>query len=427
MTKQINFSLLLLLCSTLLLQSCLQDECDASQTFIRLDPIYKSAEDIRQPIGYEAARSLRDPGKIYYYNQFMFINERQEGIHVIDNSNPEQPENIAFIKIDGNVDMAVRGTTLYADSYMDLLVVNISDLTNPVIEERQEDVFINNFPLDERRGYIVGYDETSVTERIDCSDPNFGQPNFWRGGAFFANAETVDFATNDANGTRGNAQASGGIGGSFARFAIYQDFLYVIDNSQMTVFDIRQERSIKNLNVVPVGWQIETIFPYEDKLFIGASHGMYIFDNANPIEPEYASLFTHARACDPVVVEGTTAYVTLRDGTFCEGFSNQLDVVDISNIYNPRLIASHDMDNPHGLSVRDKIVYLCDGESGLRVLDLNSPKNAKELDRKKFRIYDAIALPSNDLVMVIGEDGFYQFDAENPKNLKQLSVIPVER
>jgi hypothetical protein len=85
------------------------------------------------------------------------------------------------------------------------------------------------------------------------------------------------------------------------------------------------------------------------------------------------------------------------------------------------------MDNPHGLSVRDKIVYLCDGKSGLRVLDLNSPEKAKELDRKKFRTYDAIALPNNDLLMVIGDDGFYQFDASNPKNLKQLSVIPVLR
>ena len=127
------------------------------------------------------------------------------------------------------------------------------------------------------------------------------------------------------------------------------------------------------------------------------------------------------------MVEGETAYVTLRDGTFCEGFDNQLDIVDIKDVFNPRLIASHGMDNPHGLSVRDDIVYLCDGDSGLKVFDVESPKNMKQLDHEKFKTYDAIALPGSDLVLVIGDDGFYQFDASSPKNLKLLSRIPVEK
>lgn len=426
MKQQIHFPLLLLICSTFLLQSCLQDACDASQTFIRFDPIYLSAEDIRQEVESHSIRGLKNPGKIYYYQQYMFINERQEGIHVIDNSDPKQPENIAFISIPGNVDMAVRGNTLYADSYMDLLLIDISTITNPNLVERQEEVFINNFPFDQNRGYIIGYEETSVTQRIDCNDPRFGQPNFWWQGGFFERNDLVNSVSADFAG--GQTQtSSNGVGGSMARFAIYQDFLYVIDNSELKVFNIQVEDKINQLNTVSVGWGIETIFPYEDKLFVGADHGMYIFNNDNPIEPTFASLFTHARACDPVVVEGETAYVTLRDGTFCEGFANQMDIVDISDVFNPRLIESHEMDNPHGLAVRDGIVYLCDGESGLRVLDVKSPKDVKELDREKFKTYDAIALPGSDLVMVIGDDGFYQFDASNPKNLERLSVIPVEK
>ncbi|MBK8279937.1 MAG: hypothetical protein IPK94_07395 [Saprospiraceae bacterium] len=50
------------------------------------------------------------------------------------------------------------------------------------------------------------------------------------------------------------------------------------------------------------------------------------------------STFSHARACDPVYVEGDIAYITLRNGTRCENFTNELDVVDITNITSPRLI-----------------------------------------------------------------------------------------
>ncbi|MEM8526392.1 MAG: hypothetical protein AAGG68_17250 [Bacteroidota bacterium] len=426
MKKQIYFPVLLLLASTLLLQSCLQDACEATRTFVRFDPIYKQAADLRTEVAYEAARALKNPGKIYYYGQYMFINERKEGIHIIDNANPESPQNIAFIEIQGNIDMAVRGNTLYADSYMDLLVVDISELTQPRILDRQEDVFIRNFPLDENRGYIIDYEETDITEEINCSDPRFGQNNFWRGGIFFS-AE-ADFVTQSGNSTGAvNSNAPAGVGGSFARFAIYQDFLYVIDNSKMDVFDIKVEERLNLLNSVEVGWNIETIFPYQDKLFIGSSTGMFIFNNEEPTNPQFASRFDHARACDPVVVEGTTAYVTLRDGTRCEGFSNQLDILDVKDIFNPRLIASHEMDNPHGLSVRNNIVYLCDGDSGLKVFDVENQKEIKQLDHEKFKTYDAIALPNSELLMVIGDDGFYQFDASNPKKLKQLSVIPVSK
>ncbi|NJL73976.1 MAG: hypothetical protein HC892_01915 [Saprospiraceae bacterium] len=172
---------------------------------------------------------------------------------------------------------------------------------------------------------------------------------------------------------------------------------------------------------------VETIFPYQDKLFVGANDGMYIFDNTVPTQPKQLSKFSHARACDPVVVEGATAYVTLRGGTTCEGFNNQLDIVDVKDLLNPRLLKTYPMSNPHGLSIRKNILYLCDGESGLKSFDVTDPFNMKALDHEKIATYDAIALPGSDLLMVIGKNGLYQYDAKNPKDLKQLSLIPVQK
>src|SRR5690606_2577958 len=100
-----------------------------------------------------------------------------------------------------------------------------------------------------------------------------------------------------------------------------------------------------------VMWDIETIFPYEDKLFIGARSGMHIYDLATPENPQKISTYSHINSCDPVVVSGDYAYVTLRSGTTCEGFSNQLEVLDISNLASPSLVKVYPMHNPHGLGV----------------------------------------------------------------------------
>ena len=69
---------------------------------------------------------------------------------------------------------------------------------------------------------------------------------------------------------------STGVGGSTARFTIVGNYLYVVDNTSLKVFDIA------NPAVAPVmksktelGINIETIFPYQDKLFIGSSFSMY--------------------------------------------------------------------------------------------------------------------------------------------------------
>ena len=61
------------------------------------------------------------------YGNYIFLNEVNKGVHIIDNSNPAKPSIKAFINIPGNVDIAVKGSTLYADLFADLVVVDISN------------------------------------------------------------------------------------------------------------------------------------------------------------------------------------------------------------------------------------------------------------------------------------------------------------
>lgn len=88
-------------------------------------PIYENeiAENIQLS---QPARSLSNPGKIYIYQNYLFVNERGEGIHVVDNTDPSNPIQLAFYEIPGCYDMAVKGTTLYANLGNGVVALDIS-------------------------------------------------------------------------------------------------------------------------------------------------------------------------------------------------------------------------------------------------------------------------------------------------------------
>ena len=346
------------------MSACVKDDCKRVMTYTKYEPIYKTYDEIRIDPVVEPGRDLINPGKIYLYGSLILINEIDEGIHVIDNANPSSPAKIAFIAIPGNLDIAMSGTTLYADNYIDLLAIDITDIQNIRLEKRVNDAF-PNYGTDPDLGVLVKYNAEEVTEEVICDDPAiWGTPQIEP----FTSVSTGGVSAAAGSGSR----EAIGIGGSMARFAIDGQNLYVVDNQDMHIFDITVPEDPTRVNQLQIGWGwgIETIFPYQDKLFIGSNTGMFIYDNSNPQNPTYLSEFEHADVCDPVFVNGNFAYITLRSGTRCQGFINQLDVIDISDILNPSLISTTALTNPQGLSVENDKLYLCDGADGLKVFDV---------------------------------------------------------
>lgn len=423
MTTRIGLPFLLLALITLSFQSCLKDSCQEVVTYYNQVPVYKSLAEMRQDISVEPARDLKNPGKLYFYNNYVFINEVREGIHVIDNTDPKNPQEVAFINIPGNVDMAVQGNILYADNYIDLLAIDITNPASPVQAGRAEQVFNALWYDDNQQKYCVYYDVVETTETVDCGTiTRNGGGIFFNGG--FLGMENIDVAAPSAD-------ASGsGVGGSMARFTLSNGHLYTVDDTNLRVFSLAAPLQPSLVNTVGMGWGIETIFPYEHYLFVGSTNGMYIYDNTNATAPGYVAQLAHANACDPVFVSGDYAYVTLRDGTFCEGFDNQLDLVNITNIYSPYVEKTFPMDHPHGLSIDNSTLFLCEGENGLKVFDVADPLklDKNQLDYiKNIDAYDVISVPGQDhVLLLIGKDGFYQYDVTDPKNLKLLSKIEVK-
>jgi hypothetical protein len=225
-------------------------------------------------------------------------------------------------------------------------------------------------------------------------------------------------------GTDSASPGNSGIGGSLARFAITGNYLYTLNNNSLRVFDISQPANPLPGNIVPLGSGIETIFPYQDKLFMGARAGMMIYDNQNPAQPRFISQYTHVQSCDPVVVQGNYAYVTLRDGTSCRNGSNLLDVVDISNLTNPVVVTTIPMRNPHGLGIDGKDLFVSEGDFGLKVFNVRDPLNPVQTQFiENVQTYDVI--PQDKILLVTGKDGLYQYDYSDSAQLKLLSKIPI--
>jgi hypothetical protein len=400
---------------------------DRTTEYIRYEanvPVYMPFEEFRSSFEKSEPTDISHPGKIYFKDGYLFVNEYGKGIHVIDNSNPAQPEKIAFYEILGNVDMAIRGNILFADSYVDLLSIDISDVNNPVEISRLKNVFPEIVPegdrwfpyanVDNSKGVIVGWTVKTITEEID--DNGFGGGLYKGEFDFMANAETSGSWTGGA-----------GAGGSMARFMLNEDYLYVIAiPSRLKTVDVASASQMSIIDSVDVPRNMETLFRLENSLFIGTTTGLLIFDLVNPQKPVQISSYDHITACDPVVVDGQYAYVTLRTGTMCTNGQNLLEVIDISSVNNPYLVKSYPMFNPHGLGVDGKLLFVCDGTAGLKIYDKTDPLEIitnQITHYPDFDTYDVI--PLNDILMLVGEGGIYQYDYSDPANIFQLSHIAI--
>ena len=129
----------------LLLQACIRSE---PVIYTEYKPILITRTELENSILSQPPRAILDAGKIYVRGQYLFINEPFKGIHVVDNSNPEAPENIAFLRMAGNIDMSINNGVLLVDNAVDLVSIDISDIHNIQEIDRLQNVFPEPPPPD---------------------------------------------------------------------------------------------------------------------------------------------------------------------------------------------------------------------------------------------------------------------------------------
>jgi hypothetical protein len=393
-------------------------------------PVYMDRQEFKKSVKVTGSEEISEPGKIYFKDNYIFINEALKGIHVIDNTNPSAPVFVSFIEIPGNMDMAIKDSILFADSFVDLVALNISDINNIREVGRVDSIFPYMLPplvvqnqlpfgtIDASKGIVVGWETREVEQDVDVQQVSF---RFFERINFAASEMAFDKVSTTNNGS---SSMSVGIAGSMARFTLHDNFLYTVDSYNLRTFDIDDLAHPLLVSDLGIGWNIETVFQYQNKLFFGTQTGMIIYDLVNPAIPVYLSQYNHVSSCDPVVVDGNYAYVTLRSGNLCGEATSQLDVIDVSNVLNPKWEDSYPMQEPYGLGIDNNTLFVCDGEAGLKVYDVSDPKNLVKITGfADVNAFDVI--PFNGVLMMIGKDGLYQYDYSGPANMSLLSYIPI--
>jgi hypothetical protein len=215
-----------------------------------------------------------------------------------------------------------------------------------------------------------------------------------------------------------------GQGGSMARFTIVGNYLYTVDHQKLTVYDISAGNNPVLKKSQSVGFEIETIYPFADKLFIGSTTVVHIFSIADPVNPVRLSTAISPdviRRCDPVVAKDTVAFATLRTNGACGGQQSILAIFDIKDITNPIQKGSFPLMEPYGLGYSNDVLYVCD-ISGLKIFDISKPfqpRLYKTITGTKFT--DVIAY-QNTLICWV-QDGVMVYDISNRQDPVFLAKI----
>lgn len=370
----------------------------------KFEPIYIDVEKIKNEITLLPKKEAFEIEKAYEYKNYLFVTEKNAGLHIIDNKNVRNPINKAFLRIPFNENISIKDDVLYADSLDKLIAIDISKIEDNKIEILNKLNYPTKISFENNR-IKIGYKKLDIVYSTK----------------FFVPFNPYNNLPSETSVVSSSNPVSVGKGGSLSRFSIVDDYLYTVDDYNLNLFNIQDSKNITSMGYVKVSdvKDIETIYPYQDKLFMGATTGTYIYDNKNPLEPSLITKVEHIKTTDPVVVEGTKAYVTLK-------FQNSLNIVDISDIKKSKVIQSYILQRPSGLAVKENKLFVCI-ENGLKVLDVKDIEKINPILFYEVKDVIDIFISKNNYAILTSPKGVYQLDISNSeKHIAELGRFEVK-
>lgn len=228
----------------------------------KFEPIYLDIEKTKNEITLLPKKDAFEIEKAYEYKDYLFVTEKNAGLHIIDNKDVRNPVNKAFLRIPFNENIAIKDDVLYADSLDKLIAIDISK-----IEENKIEVLNKlNYPAK------ISFENNKIKIGYKKIGP-FYYPKLYNQSTFVK--KTLDKNLNIS------------INKAPFNFTVISNYLYTLDNGKLNLFDIKDSRNFTSMGYVKVSENkdIGSIYSYQDKLFIGANTGRYIYDNKNPLEP----------------------------------------------------------------------------------------------------------------------------------------------
>lgn len=222
-----------------------------------------------------------------------------------------------------------------------------------------------------------------------------------------------------------SASATSGVGkgGSLAKFTIVGNYIYAVSSHYLYTVDISNPSAPVKVNQSLLGFDMETIYPFKNNLFIGSRTGLYIYSIDTASKPRLIGEAKHGRSCDPVVANDSVSYSTLKGNSFCGPATSGLYVYDIKNINNSLLKKTITINEPVGLGLAGSALYVCNSGGGMNVYDVSAPYNPIEKQTITGGYFIDV-IPYNDLLICWTKDGIRLYDITNrlqPQFIKNIA------
>ncbi len=218
------------------------------------------------------------------------------------------------------------------------------------------------------------------------------------------------------------ASATSGVGGSLAKFTIVGNYLYAVDSYYLYAYDISNPVNPVKTSRTPINSGVETIYPFNNRLFIGTTTGMFIYSIDSASAPAKLGEARHVRSCDPVVANDSIAFVTLKGNARCGPAESGLYVNDIKNVLQPVLIKKLPIASPEGLGLNGSTLYICCNNDGLKVFNVANPASPVEI-RTITGGYFKDVIPYGNLLICYVSTGISLYDISNPTNPVFIKLI----
>lgn len=220
------------------------------------------------------------------------------------------------------------------------------------------------------------------------------------------------FSCEKSNGDAALASSGTGVGGSLAKFTISGNYIYAVSSHYLYTVDISNPANPVKVGQSALNFDMETIYPYRNRLFIGSRTGLYIYSIDTPAEPKLIGEAKHGRSCDPVVANDSVSYSTLKGNSFCGPATSGLYVYDVKNLNQPVLKNTIPINEPIGLGMADSALYVCCANGGMKVFSIKNAYNPIEKQTiSGFNFIDVI--PYYDILICWVSDGINLYDISN--------------
>jgi len=210
------------------------------------------------------------------------------------------------------------------------------------------------------------------------------------------------------------AAASGtGVGGSLAKFTIIGNYIYAVSSHYLYTVDIANPAKPVSVGQSVLNYDMETIYPYKNRLFIGSKTGIYIYSIDTPSAPKLIGEAKHGRSCDPVVANDTVSYSTLKGNSYCGPATSGLYVYDVKDLNNPSLKKTIPINEPIGLGMTGEALYVCCANEGLKVFSIKNAYNPIEIKTITGANFTDI-IPYHDILICWTDKDISLYDISNP-------------